>query len=334
MGVHTRVLISHGVPTANMTEITHRTIQTNGITMHIAEAGSGPLVVFCHGWPESWYSWRHQLVALAEAGYHAVAPDQRGYGQTDKPEAIDQYTQLHMVGDVVGLLDALGEETAVIVGHDWGAPVAWNSALLRPDRFPAVVGMSVPYSPRGDIRPTTGLKMAFGDNFFYILYFQEPGVAEAELEADVNTTIRKLYFSASGDLVPTADMAAPRPKTGKFMDTMVDPATLPGWLSQADLDFFVGEFTRTGFRGGLNWYRNMDRTWELTGPWRHAKVTVPALFITGEKDPVRGFASEANIRSAVPNLKDLVLVPGAGHWVQQERPAEVNAALLKFLRSM
>ncbi len=334
MGVHTRVLISRGVPTANMTEITHRTIATNGITMHIAEAGSGPLVVFCHGWPESWYSWRHQLVALAEAGYHAVAPDQRGYGQTERPEAIDQYTQLHMVGDIVGLLDALGEETAIIVGHDWGAPVAWNSALLRPDRFPAVVGMSVPYSPRGDIRPTTGLKMAFGDNFFYILYFQEPGVAEAELEADVNTTIRKLYFSASGDLVPTADMAAPRPKTGKFMDTMVDPATLPGWLSQADLDFFVGEFTRTGFRGGLNWYRNMDRTWELTGPWRHAKVTVPALFITGEKDPVRGFASEANIRSAVPNLKDLVLVPGAGHWVQQERPAEVNAALLKFLRSM
>jgi len=224
-----------------------------------------------------------------------------------------------MAGDIVGLLDALGQETAVIVGHDWGAPVAWNSALLRPDRFPAVVGMSVPYNPRGDIRPTTGLKMAFGDNFFYILYFQEPGRAEAELEADVTTTIRKLYFTASGDVVPTAEMAAPRPKTGKFLDTMVDPETLPGWLGQADLDFFVGEFKRTGFWGGLNWYRNLDRTWELMGAWRNAKVTVPALFITGEKDPVRGFASEANIRAAVPNLKDLVLVPGAGHWVQQER---------------
>ncbi len=181
-----------------MPEITHRTIQTNGINMHIAEAGSGPLVVLCHGWPESWYSWRHQLGALAEAGYHAVAPDQRGYGKTDKPAAIDQYTQLHLVGDIVGLLDALGEETAVIVGHDWGAPVAWNSALLRPDRFPAVVGMSVPYGPRGDFKPTDGLKMVFGENFFYILYFQEPGVAEAELEADVTATIRKLYFSASG----------------------------------------------------------------------------------------------------------------------------------------
>lgn len=318
-----------------MTEITHRTIQTNGISMHIAEAGSGPLVVFCHGWPESWYSWRHQLVALAEAGYHAVAPDQRGYGQTDRPEAIDQYTQLHMVGDIVGLLDALGEETAVIVGHDWGAPVAWNSALLRPDRFPAVVGMSVPYNPRGDMRPTTGLKMAFGDNFFYILYFQEPGVAEAELEADVNTTIRKLYFSASGDMPRAQEALAPRPMAGtKFLDGMTDPEQLPGWLSQADLDFFVGEFKRTGFRDGLNWYRNLDRTWELMGAWRNAKVTVPALFITGEKDPVRGFAPEANIRAGVPNLKDLVLVPGAGHWVQQERPAEVNAALLKFLRSL
>ena len=145
-----------------MTEITHRTIRTNGINMHIAEAGSGPLVVMCHGWPESWYSWRHQLTALAEAGFHAVAPDQRGYGQTDKPQDIAQYTQLHMVGDIVGLLDALGEETATIVGHDWGAPVAWNSALLRPDRFTRVVGMSVPYSPRGDFQPTLGLKAAFG----------------------------------------------------------------------------------------------------------------------------------------------------------------------------
>lgn len=318
-----------------MTAITHRTIHTNGITMHIAEAGSGPLVVLCHGWPESWYSWRHQLVALAEAGFHAVAPDQRGYGQTDKPAAIDQYTQLHLVGDIVGLLDALGEETAVIVGHDWGAPVAWNSALLRPDRFPAVVGMSVPFSPRGDIRPTVGMKMAFGGNFFYILYFQDPGVAEAELEADVTASIRRLYFAASGDMVHSPQVLAPRPMAStRFLDNMPEPEQLPGWLSEADLAFFAAEFGRTGFRGGLNWYRNMDRTWELMAPWRNAKVTVPALFITGEKDPVRAFAPEANIRSAVPGLKDLVLVPGAGHWVQQERPAEVNFALLKFLRSL
>ena len=318
-----------------MPEITHRTIQTNGINMHIAEAGSGPLVVMCHGWPESWYSWRHQLTFLAENGFHAVAPDQRGYGQTDKPEAIDQYTQLHMVGDIVGLLDALGEKTSTIIGHDWGAPVAWNSALLRPDRFPAVIGMSVPYGPRGDFKPTDGLRMAFGDNFFYILYFQEPGVAEAELEADPTATIRKLYYSASGNMPRPETPPAPRPMAGtKFMDGMTDPETLPDWFTQADLEFFAGEFKRTGFRGGLNWYRNLDRNWNLMGPWRAAKVDVPALFITGEMDPVRGFASEAGIRESVPNLKDLVLVPGAGHWVQQEKPAEVNAAVLKFLKSL
>ena len=316
-----------------MTEITHRTIRTNGINMHIAEAGSGPLVVMCHGWPESWYSWRHQLTALAEAGFHAVAPDQRGYGQTDKPQDIAQYTQLHMVGDIVGLLDALGEETATIVGHDWGAPVAWNSALLRPDRFPRVVGMSIPYTPRGDFQPTLGMKAAFGENFFYILYFQEPGVAEAELEADVNLTMRSLLFSTSGDR-PRPDVPPPpRPAaTARFLDGMVNPETLPAWLSQADVDFFVNEFKRSGFRGGLNWYRNMDRTWDLMSAWRNAKVTVPALFITGEKDVVRSFAPEGTIRQNVPNLKDLVIVPGAGHWVQQERPAEVNAALIKFLK--
>ena len=318
-----------------MTEITHRTIQTNGINMHIAEAGSGPLVVLCHGWPESWYSWRHQLTALAEAGYHAVAPDQRGYGQTDKPEAIDQYTQLHMVGDIVGLLDALKEETAVIVGHDWGAPVAWNSALLRPDRFPAVAGLSVPYGPRGDFKPTDGLKMAFGDNFFYILYFQEPGKAEAELEADVNATMRMLLYSASGDVVREGEAMPQRPAaTTKFLDGMTNPEKLPGWLTEEDLAYFVGEFKRSGFRGGLNWYRNIDRTYELLGAWRAAKVTVPAIFITGEKDVVRSFAPEDTIRQNVPNLKDLVIVPGAGHWVQQERPDEVNKALIGFLKGL
>lgn len=318
-----------------MAEITHRTIQTNGINMHIAEAGSGPLVVMCHGWPESWYSWRHQLSALADAGFHAVAPDQRGYGQTDKPEAIDQYTQLHMVGDIVGLLDALKEETAVIVGHDWGAPVAWNSAVLRPDRFPAVVGMSVPYAPRGDFKPTDGLKMAFGENFFYILYFQQPGVAEAELEADVAKTMRMLLFSASGDVVRAGDAMTPRPAaTTKFLDGMTNPETLPGWLTEADLAYFVEEFKRSGFRGGLNWYRNLDRNYETMAAWRAAKVTVPALFITGEKDVVRSFAPEATIRQNVPNLKDLVIVPGAGHWVQQERPDEVNKALIGFLKSL
>ena len=186
-----------------MTEITHRFVETNGIRMHIAEAGEGPLVVMCHGFPESWYSWRHQITALAEAGFHAVAPDQRGYGQTDAPEAIDAYTQLHLIGDIVGLLDALGEEQAVIAGHDWGAPVAWNTAILRPDRIRGVAGLSVPPNAwSGKIPPTEGMKQRFGDTFFYQLYFQEPGKAEAELEADVRTTMRMLLYTASGDCPP------------------------------------------------------------------------------------------------------------------------------------
>jgi len=319
-----------------MAEIQHRTIQTNGINMHIAEAGSGPLVVFCHGWPESWYSWRHQLTALADAGFHAVAPDQRGYGQTDKPQAIDQYTQLHMVGDIVGLVGALGAKDAVIVGHDWGAPVAWNSAMMRPDLFRAVVGMSVPHSPRGPMAPMTMFKALFGDNFFYILYFQEPGRAEAEFEADPRKTMRMILFSASGDL-PARER--PQLKKGaKFLEQMEDPATLPAWLTEADVDFYAGEFQRSGFRGGLNWYRNMDRNWELTGPWQDAKVTIPALFVAGDKDPVLTMIPGGSIleamKPAVPGLKDAVLIPGAGHWVQQERPAETNAALISFLKGL
>ncbi len=178
-----------------MTDVRHRTIETNGIRLHIAEQGTGPLVVLCHGFPESWYSWRHQLSALAAAGFHAVAPDMRGYGQSDRPEAINQYTLLHLVGDMVGLLDALGEETAVIAGHDWGAPVAWHAALLRPDRFRAVIGLSVPYRPRGAVRPTTVMPQT-DDAQFYQLYFQEPGVAEAELEQDARFTVHSLLYVA------------------------------------------------------------------------------------------------------------------------------------------
>ena len=181
-----------------MNELKHRIVETNGIRMHIAESGEGPLVVLCHGFPESWYSWRHQLHALAEARCHAVAPDMRGYGQTDCPEQIDQYTLLHLVGDMIGLLDALCAETAVIVGHDWGAPVAWHAALLRPDRFRGVIGLSVPFMPRRSVRPTSIMPQT-EHAIFYQLYFQTPGVAETELERDVRLSIRSLLFSASGD---------------------------------------------------------------------------------------------------------------------------------------
>jgi pimeloyl-ACP methyl ester carboxylesterase len=320
-----------------MADITHRTIETNGIRMHIAEAGEGPLVLLCHGWPESWYSWRHQLRALAEAGYHAVAPDQRGYGGTDAPEAIDQYTLFHLTGDLVGLLDALGEDTAVIAGHDWGAPVAWHAALIRPDRFPAVIALSVPRTPRGSIRPTTVMPQT-EDAIFYQLYFQTPGVAEAEFERDVRATIRRVLVGISGDAPRGEGAAGMVPRKGGFLVNVVDPPALPGWITKEDIDFYAGEFQRTGFRGGLNWYRNIDRNWELTAPYTGAIVTVPALFIAGERDLVLAFrgvrAVLDRMSEIVPKLRGAILLPGCGHWTQQERPAEVNAAMIEFLRGL
>ena len=320
-----------------MPEISHRTVQTNGIAMHIAEAGSGPLVLLCHGWPESWYSWRHQLVALADAGFHAVAPDQRGYGQTDRPEPIDQYTIMHLTGDLVGLLDALGEETAMIAGHDWGAPVAWHAALVRPDRFRAVIGLSVPRTPRGTVRPSTAMPRT-EDAVFYQAYFQEPGVAEAELERDVRASVRRILYSLSGDAPRDGPGFAMVPRTGGILSRTTDLAVLPAWLTEADIDFYAGEFARTGFRGGLNWYRNIDRNWELTAPWAEALVTVPALFIAGEQDGVLAFRGVRSVldrlKDFAPGLRDTVLLPGCGHWTQQERPDEVNAAIVEFAGSV
>ena len=320
-----------------MTEITHRSIATNGINMHIAEAGSGPLVVLCHGFPESWYSWRHQLPALADAGYHVVAPDQRGYGGTDAPAAADAYTQFHLVGDIVGLVSALGEEQAVIVGHDWGAPVAWNAALWRPDIFRAVAALSVPLSDRAPLAPTVAMKQSFGDNFFYILYFQTPGVAEHELQHDVRATLRRFLFGASGSAPDNLvqRMGKPLHKRAYFLEQLQDVDTLPPWLTEADLDYFVGEFDRVGFRGGLNWYRNLDRTWQLSGAFQGLKLRQPALFISGDRDLIRmnpGY--ETQLRAVATNLRNIVTIPGVGHWTQQEAPQVTNAALLEFLRGL
>jgi pimeloyl-ACP methyl ester carboxylesterase len=326
-----------------MSEVTHRFVEGNGVRLHVAEQGAGPLVVLCHGFPESWYSWRHQLAALAAAGYRAVAPDMRGYGQSDRPEAIDAYTLLRLTGDMVGLLDALGAPTAVIAGHDWGAPVAWHAALLRPDRFRAVIGLSVPYRPRGSTRPTTAMPRT-DDAVFYQLYFQEPGIAEAELERDVRASIRRLLYSASGDAPRGAGViAAPErvgmvPRQGGFLSRTVDPASLPPWLTEEDLAFYAGEFARTGFRGGLNWYRNIDRNWELLAPFAGARVSVPALYVAGDRDLVVHFRGMdqllPNLRRFVPELRETIMLPGCGHWTQQERPREVNDAMLAFLREV
>ena len=315
----------------------HTMVDANGIRMHVAEAGEGPLVLLCHGFPESWYSWRHQLSALAQAGFRAVAPDMRGYGKTDRPEPIDQYTLLHLVGDMVGLLDAFGERQAVIVGHDWGAPVAWHAALLRPDRFRGVVGLSVPFRPRSAVRPTTAMAQT-DDEMFYQLYFQQPGVAEAEFERDVRDSMRRTLYGISGDRPKGGANFGMVPRKGEFLSRMPDPAGLPPWLSDGDIDFYVGEFARTGFRGGLNWYRNIDRSWELLAPFAGAQVTVPALYVAGDRDPVVSFKGMdqliPNLAKHVPNLRRTIMLPGCGHWTQQERADEVNAALIGFLKGL
>lgn len=321
-----------------MIEVKHRFVETNGITMHIAEQGAGPLVVLCHGFPECWYSWRHQLSALAEAGYHAVAPDQRGYGQTDRPEPIAAYNIFQLTGDIVGLVHALGEEQAVVVGHDLGAPVAWHCALLRPDLFRAIVLLSVSYVSRSwkDPWPTEAMKQMAGDKQFYQLYFQEPDKAEVELEADVRKTMRMLLYSASGDPPPEQRWRFLFNKFERLMDTGTQPDILPAWLTEQDIDYLTREFERTGFRGGLNWYRNIDHRWEQTPFLSGAKLHQPALFVGGEADAfiARRRAAFDALEESVPNLRKKVLLAGAGHWIQQERPAEVNQLLIEFLASL
>jgi pimeloyl-ACP methyl ester carboxylesterase len=314
--------------------ISHRVIDVRGLRMHIAEAGTGPLVVLLHGFPESWYSWRHQLVALAEAGYHVVAPDQRGYGGTDAPAEIDQYAMPHLVGDVIGLVDALGEATAVVVGHDWGGPVAWHSAQFRPDVVRGVAVLSVPFRPRGSRPPVSALRALIGEGH-YMVYFQQPGVADAELNADPRRTLRMLLYSASGDAQQHPPIV---PAGGGFLDFQQDPAELPAWLTEDDLDTFASDYAKAGFTGGLNWYRNLDRNWALTAAWHRAPVTPPALYLAGELDLVLNAPGTREYLPAmvehVPNLRPIQLLPGCGHWTQQERPAEVNAALLAFLASL
>jgi pimeloyl-ACP methyl ester carboxylesterase len=296
-----------------LSEPVQRIVETNGIRLNIAEQGKGPLVLLCHGFPESWYSWRHQLGALAAAGFHAVAPDMRGYGKSDWPKAIDQYTLFHLVGDMVGVLDALETKTAVIVGHDLGARVAWQAAQMRPDRFRGVVGLSVPFYPRGKVRPTSAMPRTETAQF-YQLYFQNPGPADAELGRDPRATVRNMLFGASGEGAAARAAAASGggsaglgmvPKGGGFLQGPGAPATLPAWLTEADVDFYAAEFKRTGFTGALNWYRNFDRNWELQGSLQGAPVTVPALYIAGDRDFVVSFPGMdqllANLKRFVPD---------------------------------
>jgi len=322
--------------------VTHRFVDARGLRMHIAEAGTGPLVLLLHGFPESWYSWRHQLTALAQAGFHAVAPDQRGYCRTGpargpgQGDEVSDYTILHLTGDVIALMDALGERQAVVAGHDWGAPVAWHAALLRPDRIRGVIGLSVPYRPRGSSAPIAAMRAGIGDGF-YMVYFQQSGVAEEELGRDLHATFRRLLTSASGDGSPGGGPPV-IPPGGGFLDLCPEPVSLPPWLTSDDIDTYAQEYAESGFTGPLNWYRNLDRNWELTGAWHHAPVTVPALYVAGERDLVVNFPGARemlpHLRDFAPRLREPVLLDGCGHWTQQERPDEVSSAMISFLRDL
>lgn len=314
--------------------VTERVIGTNGVQLRTLEAGcpGDPLVVLAHGFPELAYSWRHQIPALAAAGYHVLAPDQRGYGESSRPDAVDDYSIAALTGDLIGLLDHAGAERAAFVGHDWGAIVTWNMPLLYPDRVAAVAGLSGPPVPRSRKPPTTVWRNIFGDNFFYILYFQEPGVADADLGRDPATTMRRALAGRPTREELAASMQWPGPEG--YVERLPEPEGLPAWLSQDELDYYIGEFSRTGFTGALNWYRCFDRNWELTANTPATTITVPSLFIAGADDPVLSFTRTDRYAEVISGPYRELIIAGAGHWIQQERPDEVNQALLDLLSGL
>jgi pimeloyl-ACP methyl ester carboxylesterase len=309
-----------------------RTVARDGVELSVLDAGEGFPVVLAHGFPELAYSWRHQIPALVGAGTRGLAPDQRGYGRSSRPEAVEDYDIEHLTGDLLGLLDDIGEQRAVFVGHDWGAMLVWQLALRAPERVAGVVGMSVPFLPRGPMPPTELMRQVMGDSFFYMLYFQQPDVPDADLGRDPAATMTGMLAG-----LPVVDGPAPRladatADDGRgFVDRLPQADGLPAWLAQDELDHYIAEFTRTGFTGAINWYRNLDRNWELSAHLDGAKVEVPALFIGGRGDPVLLMTPPAVMEGWLTDHRGDVLVDGAGHWVQQEKPDEVNAALVEFV---
>ncbi|MFG2882556.1 alpha/beta fold hydrolase [Streptomyces sp. NPDC048297] len=308
------------VSLADWERLRSRDVATNGITLRVFELGEQrpgtPPVVLCHGFPELAFSWRHQLFALAEAGYRVLVPDMRGYGGSSRPQDPESYDVLHLCGDLAGLLDDVGANDAVFVGHDWGANVVWHMAGLHPERVRAVAGLSVPATPRSPVAPLPVLRSRLGDDF-YMLWFQEPGVADLALARDTRRTLvaREIYSAEWAD-----------------RDEAETPA--PPWLDEDELAYYVKTFEETGFTGGLNYYRNMDRNWALTPELADRPIAQPSLFLTGSRDPVAMFLPTDQLGDVLTDLREHVVVDGAGHWIQQERPEEVNAALLRFLGSL
>ncbi|WP_255790605.1 alpha/beta fold hydrolase [Mycobacteroides abscessus] len=309
--------------------VRERMTTTNGVELRTLEAGQwgAPVVVLAHGCPELAFSWRHQLPALAHAGFHVLAPDQRGYGGSSRPEALRDYDIIALTTDLLGLLDDVGAERAAFVGDDWGAIVAWSQALLNPRRVTAVVGINVPMQPRAQVPPLSTLAKMFASKFSPWLYFQEPGLADADMGRDVATTMRRLLAH------PTSVSLDTRPGPQGFVDRFPEPQQLPTWLSTDELDYYITEFSRTGFTGGLNWYRNIDRNWELTDHLTNSKVAVPSLFIGGAQDPTLSWLPPNAAAPLLTRHHGDIIIDNAGHWVQQQQPQSVNTALIEFLRT-
>lgn len=319
-----------------------RTLGVNGIRLNVTEQGQGPLVLLIHGFPETSHVWRHQCAALAAAGYRAVAPDMRGYGESEAPTDAAAYTSLDAIGDLVALLDALGERQAVLVGGDWGATIAWQAAQLRPDRFRAVIALGVPLMGRAPMPPSK-LFPQTEEALFYTLYFLQTGLAEREFERDVRATLLKVFYAASGDAGPRTDRATPNPfgmvsRTAGLLANLPEPDGPLPWLLPADMAEFVTSFESSGFRGGLNYYRNLDRNWAQQAAFEGRRIEVPALYLVGERDPGRAMPGMDQIVAAMPalapELRGAEVIPSAGHWLQQEAPGAVNAAVLGFLAKL
>ena len=330
-----------------LTSPTFQLVRTNGVDLRVAVAGEmtsgGPLIILVHGFPESWYSWRHQMAPLAAAGYRVAAIDVRGYGGSDKPHQIDAYTMAQVTADVAGIADALGGGQAILVGHDWGALIVWHTALLYPNKISAVAALSVPYTgalPAPYIDIVKSVFTAKG-RFFYQVYFQDEGVAEAELEADVRTSLRKFYYALSGDAIKDG-WPADKKHGDSMLHRLVDPAPFPAWLTDADIDYYTAEFEQSGFRGPLNRYRTSAADfaflWDKAAGRTDDRIHQPALYVGGDRDLVLkmipGADLIAQMRDKVPNLHAAPLLEGCGHWTQQERPDAVNAHLLAWLATL
>lgn len=312
-------------------------IETNGIRLRCVVRGRGPLIILVHGWPESWYSWRHQIDPLVAAGYLVCVPDVRGYGGSDKPQPVAAYDMESMSGDIAGLIDALGAEDAVLVGHDWGAPMVYATSIVHRAKVRAVCGMSIPHTGRPPVPAIKIFKKAFAGKFFYMIYFQREGVAEAEFEADLPLALSTIYHGASGER-PRGGIFQAKPPSANFLQGTSPPDTLPGWLSEADFAYYVSQFEQSGMRGPINRYRNFERDWQALPQLADEKITQPSFFIAGKRDPAltmfTGADTLAKMKSLASDFRGEHLIEGIGHWVQQEAPEETNAALLGFVKEI